>query len=60
VLGAGLPESSLPALFADITLGGFSVVKEITPGVLTVVGKQVKYAYSLAYRTGIFVRCLLG
>lgn len=51
VLEAGLPESSLPALFAGITLGDFSAVKGMTPSVLAVVGEQVKYAYSLAYRT---------
>lgn len=51
VLDAGLPESSLTALFAGITAGNFSAVEGITPEILTVVGTQVKYAYSLSYRT---------
>jgi len=50
-LGAGLPESSLTALFAGITLGDFSAVPDITPEVIAVVGDAVKHAYSLAFRT---------
>jgi hypothetical protein len=50
-LQAGLPESSLPALFAGITAGNFSAVPDITPGIIAIVGDQVKHAYSLAFRT---------
>lgn len=50
-LGAGLPESSLTALFAGITLGDFSAVPDITPQVIAVVGDAVKQAYSMAFRT---------
>jgi hypothetical protein len=50
-LQAGLPESSLPSLFAGITAGNFSAVPDITPGIIAIVGDQVKHAYSLAFRT---------
>ncbi|KAF2186650.1 fungal trichothecene efflux pump [Zopfia rhizophila CBS 207.26] len=50
-VNAGLPESSLPALFAGITTGNFSAVPDITTGIIVVVGDQVKHAYSLAFRT---------
>ncbi|KAF2006282.1 fungal trichothecene efflux pump [Amniculicola lignicola CBS 123094] len=51
VLNAGLPESSLPALFAGITLGNFSAVPGISPEIIAATGEQVKHAYSLAFRT---------
>lgn len=51
VIDAGLPQSSLPALFAGITLGDFSAVPGISPEIIAVVGEQVKHAYSLAFRT---------
>ena len=50
-LAAGLPGSSLPALFKGITLGDFSDVPGISPEIIFVVSQQVKHAYSLAYRT---------
>ncbi|KAF2119557.1 fungal trichothecene efflux pump [Lophiotrema nucula] len=50
-LNAGLPEGSLTALFAGIALGDFSAVPGITTEIITVVGAEVKHAYSLAFRT---------
>jgi len=50
-LQAGLPESSLPALFAGITARNFSAVPDITTDVITATGVAVKHAYSLAFRT---------
>lgn len=50
-LDAGLPQSSLPSLFAGITLGDFSAVPDITPQIIVAVAEQVKHAYSLAFRT---------
>jgi nitrate/nitrite transporter NarK len=50
-LEAGLPESSLTALFSGITIGNFSAVPEITPDIIAVVGDAVKHAYSLSFRT---------
>ncbi|KAF2465359.1 fungal trichothecene efflux pump [Lindgomyces ingoldianus] len=48
---AGLPESSLAALFAGITAGDFSAVPGISPHIIAIVSDQVKHAYSLAFRT---------
>ena len=50
-LDAGLPQSSIKALFAGITAGDFSAVPGITPQIIAVVAAQVKHAYSLAFRT---------
>ncbi|KAL1596485.1 hypothetical protein SLS60_009131 [Paraconiothyrium brasiliense] len=50
-LSAGLPQSSLAALFAGITAGDFSAVPEITPEIISATGAAVKHAYSLAFRT---------
>lgn len=50
-LAAGLPASSLPALFAGITAGDLSAVPGITPEIITVSSAAVKHAYSLAFRT---------
>ncbi|KAF1981886.1 fungal trichothecene efflux pump [Aulographum hederae CBS 113979] len=43
-VSAGLPESSLPQLFAGITAGDFSGVPGATPQVLAVVGQEVRRA----------------
>lgn len=50
-LNAGLPSSSLPALFAGITAGDFSAVADITPEIISATSAAVKHAYSLAFRT---------
>ncbi|KAF2278923.1 fungal trichothecene efflux pump [Westerdykella ornata] len=50
-VGAGLPSSSLPALFTGISTGNFSAVQGMTPEIMAIVGAQVKHAYGLAYRT---------
>jgi hypothetical protein len=50
-LEAGLPESSLTALFAGIPLGDFSAVPDITPEIIGAVSDAVKHAYSLSFRT---------
>jgi Fungal trichothecene efflux pump (TRI12) len=42
---AGLPESSLPALFAGLTTGNFSAVPGINTQIEGVVAEQVKRAY---------------
>jgi hypothetical protein len=44
-VNAGLPESSLPALFAGITAGNFSAVPGINAQIEAVVADQVKRAY---------------
>ncbi|KAF2440088.1 fungal trichothecene efflux pump [Karstenula rhodostoma CBS 690.94] len=50
-LEAGLPESSLAALFAAISAGDYSTVPGITPEIISVTSAAVKHAYSLAFRT---------
>jgi hypothetical protein len=48
---AGLPASSIAALFAGITSGDFSAVPGITPAIAEIVGHAVKSAYALSFRT---------
>jgi len=48
---AGLPESSLAALFQGITLGDFSTVPGITADIIAATGAAVKEAYTLTFRT---------
>ena len=48
---AGLPSSSLAALFAGITAGSYDKVPGITPAIEEVVGQAVKRAYGMAFRT---------
>lgn len=51
-ISAGLPESSLPSLFAAITAAvGLEGVPGITAEIEEVVGHAVKHAYSLSFRT---------
>jgi len=50
-LSAGLPESSLPALYQGITNGDLSSVPGISPGISAVVGVAVKVAYARSYQT---------
>lgn len=47
---AGLPESSLPQLFAGITLGDFSAVPGISDEVIAAVGPAVKHAYVSSFK----------
>lgn len=51
VLAAGLPESSLPSLFASITKGDFTGVPGISPAIIAVTGSAVKDAYAVSFRT---------
>ncbi|CZR65194.1 uncharacterized protein PAC_15094 [Phialocephala subalpina] len=53
-LNAGLPNTSLPALFAAIGVGtetAMEGVPGITPGIIAAVGDAVKVAYSQAFKT---------
>ncbi|KAI4913617.1 hypothetical protein J4E90_005336 [Alternaria incomplexa] len=50
-LAAGLPETSLPALFTSITAGDFSAVPGISPEIIAATGQAVKSAYALSFRT---------
>lgn len=50
-LAAGLPESSMKALLSSITLGDFTAVPGISPGIIAATGAAVKDAYALSFRT---------
>jgi hypothetical protein len=50
-LAAGLPPSSLPALFQSITLGDLSTVPGISTEIIAATGAAVKEAYTLSFRT---------
>lgn len=50
-LGAGLPESSLTALFEGITLGNFNAVPGISSEIVVATTDGVKEAYKLTFRT---------
>ncbi|KAJ2906561.1 trichothecene efflux pump [Zalerion maritima] len=47
---AGLPESSIEALFAGITAGDFSTVKGMTPEIAAAVGSAVRTSYVDAFK----------
>lgn len=48
--GAGLPESSLTALFAGITAGDFSKVPGINPEIIAAVGGAVRQSYVSSFK----------
>lgn len=50
-IGAGLSESSLPALFQGITLGDFSNVPGISPEIIQATSDAIKSAYTTTFRT---------
>jgi hypothetical protein len=54
-LSAGLPSSSLPALFDGITAGSFSDVTNINPDIIQVVGAQVTRAYMSSFKIVFYV-----
>lgn len=43
---AGLPESSVPAVFEAIPLGSFDAVPDITPSVIAAIGGALQRAYT--------------
>jgi hypothetical protein len=50
VLGAGLPQSSLPGFFAAMTAGDFSAVPGVTDAVLAAFAPALKTAYSQSFK----------
>jgi len=60
VLDAGLPASSLPALFAGITSGSFTSVPGISDAIVAVVGKEVKRAYISSFKVVFYVTVPFG
>lgn len=59
-LKAGLPESSLPALFAGITAGDFSKVPGITPNIIAIVGAEVQKSYVSAFKVVFYATIPFG
>lgn len=57
---AGLPESSLPELFAGITAGNFSAVPGITPEIIEVVGQQVQRSYVSSFKIVFYATIPFG
>ncbi|KAF2190996.1 trichothecene efflux pump [Zopfia rhizophila CBS 207.26] len=56
----GLPESSLPALFAGITAGNFSAVPDITPEIIAAVGAATQKAYLESFRIVFYATIPFG
>ena len=57
---AGLPASSLPALFAGITAGNFTSVPGITPDIIAVTGAAVQKAYLESFRIVFYATIPFG
>lgn len=57
---AGLPQTSLPDLFAGLVSGNFSAVQGVTPNILTIVAEQAKLAYSRSFRMVFFTTIPFG
>ncbi|KAJ4375403.1 hypothetical protein N0V83_002490 [Neocucurbitaria cava] len=57
---AGLPASSLTALFAGITAGDFSAVPGITPEIIAAVSAAVKEAYIASFKIVFYVTIPFG
>jgi hypothetical protein len=57
---AGLPASSLPALFAGITAGNFTAVPGITPEIIAVTGGAVQKAYLESFRIVFYATIPFG
>ncbi|KAH8658641.1 fungal trichothecene efflux pump [Tricladium varicosporioides] len=54
-VGAGLPASSLPSLYAGITAGNFTAVPGITPAITASVGAAVTHAYISSFKIVFYV-----
>lgn len=50
-VGAGLPESSVPALLGGVSTGVFDAVPGISPAILAAIGHPIKHAYAMSFRT---------
>jgi uncharacterized transporter YbjL len=57
---AGLPASSLPALFAGITAGNLTSVPGITPEIMQVVGAATQRAYIDSFRIVFYATIPFG
>jgi len=57
---AGLPQSSLPALFTAITAGNLTTVPGITPAIIAVVGQEVQKSYVESFRIVFYATIPFG
>ena len=57
---AGLPASSLPALFAGITAGNFTAVPGITADIIAATGAAVKHAYLNSFHAVFYATIPFG
>ena len=57
---AGLPSSSLPALFAGITAGNFTAVPGITPEIIAATGAATSKAYLESFRIVFYATIPFG
>lgn len=60
VTSAGLPASSLPALFAGLTAGNLTAVPGITPAIATIAGAQTTRAYTDAFKIVFYTTIPFG
>ena len=49
-IGAGLPTTSLPSLFAGLAVGNFTAVPGITPAIVSVVAQEARRAYISSFK----------
>jgi hypothetical protein len=57
---AGLPASSLPALFAGITAGNFTAVPGITPDIIATTSAAVTHAYLSSFHVVFYATIPFG
>lgn len=60
VVGAGLPSSSIPALFAGMTAGNFTAVPGITPEIILAAGAGTQKAYLESFRIVFYATIPFG
>lgn len=59
-ISAGLPEASLPQLFAGITAGNFTAVPGITPEIVAAAGLATQKAYLESFRIVFYATIPFG
>ena len=59
-IDAGLPESSLPALFAALAVGDFSTVAGITPEIIAVAAGEMRRAYIDSFKIVFYATIPFG
>lgn len=57
---AGLPEASLPALFAALAIGDFTTVAGITPEIITIAAEEMRRAYIDSFKIVFYATIPFG